>query len=43
MQMEVVAWVNNNWQTQWTSGHTTPDVGRFEVQVGCQLQCIRGK
>jgi hypothetical protein len=33
--MEVVAWVNNNWQTQWISGYTTPDVGRFEVQVGC--------
>jgi hypothetical protein len=32
-QMEVVAWVNNNWQTQWTSGYATPDVGRFEVQV----------
>jgi hypothetical protein len=32
--MEVVAWVNNNWQTQWISGTITADVGRLEVQVG---------
>jgi hypothetical protein len=34
LQMEVVAWVNNNWQTQWISGYVTADVGRLEVQVG---------
>jgi hypothetical protein len=32
--MEVVAWVTNNWQTQWISGYVTADVGRLEVQVG---------
>jgi hypothetical protein len=32
--MEVVAWVNNDWQTQWISGYVTADVGRFVVQVG---------
>jgi hypothetical protein len=31
--VEVVAWVNNNWETQWLSGYQTTDVGEFEVQV----------
>jgi hypothetical protein len=32
--MEVVAWVNDNWQTQWISGYVTADAGRLEIQVG---------
>jgi hypothetical protein len=35
--MEVVAWVNNKWQTQWLSGYTSDDVGSFMVQVGCMV------
>jgi hypothetical protein len=35
--------VNNDWQSQWTSGYTTTDVGVFVIQVrsrkmaGCPL------
>jgi hypothetical protein len=39
--MEVVAWVNNNWQTQWISGSNTADVGRFEVQVGLGTEQVK--
>jgi hypothetical protein len=35
--MEVVAWVNNDWQTQWISGYISDDVGSFMVQVGCMV------
>jgi hypothetical protein len=38
LQLEVIAWVNNSWETQWISGHTTPDAGRLEVQVGGRLK-----
>jgi hypothetical protein len=31
--LEVIAWVNNEWKSQWISGYTTSDVGVFEVQV----------
>jgi hypothetical protein len=40
--MEVVAWVNSNWQTQWISGYVTADVGRLEVQVGGLLLARSG-
>jgi hypothetical protein len=33
LQLEVVAWVNSDWQSQWISGSPTTDVGVFEVQV----------
>jgi hypothetical protein len=37
LQLEVTAWVNNSWETQWISGHASTDVGRLEVQVGGRL------
>jgi hypothetical protein len=33
LQVEVIAWVNNNWQTQWIAGSNTSNVGVFAVQV----------
>jgi hypothetical protein len=45
LQLEVIAWVANDWETQWISGHasaTAADVGRLEVQVGGQLKQFQG-
>jgi hypothetical protein len=33
LQLEVIAWVSNDWQSQWISGYMTSDVGVLEVQV----------
>jgi hypothetical protein len=41
LQLEVVTWVNNNWESQWLSGTTAAtaaDVGRLEVQVGVRIR-----
>jgi hypothetical protein len=40
LQLEVIAWVNNSWETQWISGHASADVGRLEVQVGGVAQKV---